>query len=173
MAIGVIKPYLRKSSTDRKWHKHQSAECVNERLPRFVNFAICRFSSGKVAITSEPPHAWVMLFWLFPIVFGINLIHFFDGTSQLGARIRNLLIICSPWDLFDLLILCRVAFAPSPELIVGSTFRGQKNLFGNGKCDHSYCESSGVTSQWRERREVREGRNEKCACVWWGLHSTP
>ena len=70
------KPYLRKS-TDRKAQIRKA----------FVQFSglICALRyvdfSGKV-YHPEPPHAQSL--FLFPIVFGINLIHFFDGKNKLG-----------------------------------------------------------------------------------------
>ena len=69
------KPYLRKS-TDRKAQIRVSAK-LNERLPDLC-FAFCRFSQVRV-YHPEPPHAQSL--FLFPIVFGINLIHFFDGKN--------------------------------------------------------------------------------------------
>ena len=63
------KPYLRKSTESAK---------LNKRLPDLC-FAICRFSQVKV-YHPEPPHAQPL--FLFPIVFGINLINFFDGEKN-------------------------------------------------------------------------------------------
>ena len=59
---------------------NQSGE-RNERLPDLC-FSICRFSQ-VVFIPRAQPHAQPL--FLFPIVFGINLIHFFDEKKDGAA----------------------------------------------------------------------------------------
>ena len=56
----------------------------NERLPDLC-FAICRFSR-VVFILRAQPHAQSL--FLFPIVFGINLIHFFYGKNNIAPLER-------------------------------------------------------------------------------------
>ena len=58
-------------------------------------FAICRIFSGKV-YHPEPPHA--QSFFLFPIVFCINLIHFFDGKNNIGLS-RFWSFVLGSWSL--------------------------------------------------------------------------
>ena len=74
------KHHLRKSS-DRK-AQNQSGD-QNERLPDLC-FSICRFSQ-VVFIPRAQPHAQSL--FLFPIVYGINLIHFFD--EEKGGSAEN------------------------------------------------------------------------------------
>ena len=68
------KHHLRKSA-DRK---AQISPERNEHLPDLC-FSICRFSQ-VVFIPRAQPHAQSL--FLFPIVFGINLIHFFDEKKD-------------------------------------------------------------------------------------------
>ena len=67
----------------------------NQRLPDLC-FSICRFSQ-VVFIPQAQPHAQSL--FLFPIVFGINLIHFFDFFGQKEER-------CSRRRKFDRLLCC-------------------------------------------------------------------
>ena len=85
------KPYLRKS-TDRKAQIRKAFV----QLSRLICALRSQIFSGKV-YDPEPPHAQSL--FLFPIVFGINLIEFFDGTEQE-------LIICLGFS-----ITCRAACA--------------------------------------------------------------
>ena len=95
--------------------------------------------SGKV-YHPEPPHAQSL--FLFPIVFGINLIHFFDGKKN---RTGQDLIICLGFS-----ITRRAARA----IGTGTKPEGEK-IFGNGKCELiANFSATMVTSPRRERREV-------------------
>ena len=55
----------------------------NERLPDLC-FSICRFSQ-VVFIPRAQPHAQSLFLFPFPIVFGINLIHFFNEKKDGAA----------------------------------------------------------------------------------------
>ena len=66
----------------------------NERLPDFC-FSICKFSQ-VVSIPRAQPHAQSL--FLFPIVFGINLIHFFDEKRTVQSFVS---VIQSPVTPFD------------------------------------------------------------------------
>ena len=70
------KPYLRKP-TDRKAQK--SLRPVVQRTD--LCFAICIFSQVRFI---TPSHLTHNLFFLFPIVFGINLILLFEGKNNMG-----------------------------------------------------------------------------------------
>ena len=60
----------------------------NERLPDLC-FSICRFSQ-VVFIPQAQPHAQSL--FLFPIVFGINLIHFFDISTRKNGAAGNSIV---------------------------------------------------------------------------------
>ena len=60
----------------------------NERLPDLC-FSICRFSQ-VVFIHRSQPHAQSL--FLFPIVFGINLIHFFDISTRKNGAAGNSIV---------------------------------------------------------------------------------
>ena len=101
--------------------------------------------SGKV-YHPEPPHAPSL--FLFPIVFGNNLIHFFDGKNKIGSG--QDLIIC-------------LGFSITRRAACVIWKRGNKKgeiFFGNGKCELiANFSATMVTSPSRERREVwREKR---------------
>ena len=75
--------------------------------------------SGKV-YHPEPPHAQSL--FLFPIVFGINLIHFFDGKNNVvQGRIGSFVLGLQS-------LVARLA----PFERVGTK---SANVFGNGKCE--------------------------------------
>ena len=97
----------------------------NERLPD-LRFSICRFSQ-VVFIPQTQPHA--QSFLLFPIVFGINLIHFFDFFDDKEER-------CS--RKFDRLLCCfdRLSITPFDSAKNANCFE-KCNVFGNGKCELS------------------------------------
>ena len=61
--------------------------------------------SGKV-YHPGPPHAQSL--FLFPIVFGINLIHFFDGKNNINTR--------NYWKLIEKEIVHEVARGDKPYL---------------------------------------------------------
>ena len=81
------KHHLRKSA-DRK---AQIRPERNERLPDLC-FSICRFSQ-VVFIPQAQPHAQSL--FLFPIVFGINLIHFFDEKKDGAAGNSTVFFVAS------------------------------------------------------------------------------
>ena len=90
-------------------------------------FSICRFSQ-VVFIPQAQPHAQ-SLFFLFPIVFGINLIHFFDFFGEKEER-------CS--RKFDRLLCCFDPLSITPFDSAKNANRFEKcNVFGNGKCEFS------------------------------------
>ena len=72
------KHHLKKSAV----RKAKISSERNERLPDLC-FSICRFSQ-VVFIPRAQPHAQSL--FLFPIVFGINLIHFFDFFDEKEER---------------------------------------------------------------------------------------
>ena len=72
----------------------------------------------------RPPHAQSL--FLFPIVFGVNLIHFFDGKNNLGRGRHTIRSFVS--GLRSLLI------APFDIHKVGTK---SAIFFGNGKCELS------------------------------------
>ena len=122
---------------------NQSAK-LNARLPDLC-FAICRFSQVRFI---TPSHLTHNLFFYFPIVFGINLIHFFDGKKN---RTGQDLIICLGFS-----ITRRAARAIWKR---GNKAWGRKN-FWKWKCELiANFSVTMVTSPRRERREVwREKR---------------
>ena len=75
--------------SEDKHHLRKSADRKAQIRKAFVSlkrtnlcFSICRFSE-VVFILRAPPHAQSL--FLFPIVFGINLIHFFDEKKDGAA----------------------------------------------------------------------------------------
>ena len=116
------KHHLRKSA-DRK--AQISSVRRNERLPDLC-FSICRFSQ-VVFIPQAQPHAQSL--FLFPIVFGINLIHFFDFFGEKEER-------CS--RKFDRLLCCfdPLSITPFDSAKNANCFE-KCNVFGNGKCELS------------------------------------
>ena len=114
------KHHLRKSA-DRKAQFGER----NERLPDLC-FSICRFSQ-VVFIPQAQPHAQSL--FLFPIVFGINLIHFFDFFDEKEER-------CS--RKFDRLLCCfdPLSITPFDSAKNANCFE-KCNVFGNGKCELS------------------------------------
>ena len=97
----------------------------NERLPDLC-FLICRFPQ-VVFIHQAQPHAQSL--FLFPIVFGINLIHFFDFFDEKEER-------CS--RKFDRLLCCfdPLSITPFDSAKNANCFE-KCNVFGNGKCELS------------------------------------
>ena len=94
----------------------------NERLPDLC-FSICRFSQ-VVFIPQAQPHAQSL--FLFPIVFGINLIHFFDEKEQRCSR------------KFDRVLCCFDPLSITPFDSAKNTNCFEKcNVFGNGKFELS------------------------------------
>ena len=89
-------------------------------------FSICRFSQ-VVFIPQAQPHAQSL--FLFPIVFGIKLIHFFDFFDEKEER-------CS--RKFDRLICCfdPLSITPFDSAKNANCFE-KCNVFGNGKCELS------------------------------------
>ena len=80
-----------------------------------------------VFISQAQPHAQSL--FLFPIVFGINLIHFFDFFGEKEER-------CS--RKFDRLLCCFDPLSITPFDSAKNANRFEKcNVFGNGKCDVS------------------------------------
>ena len=69
---------------------NQSSE-RNERLPDLC-FSICRFSQVVFIPERNLTHN---LFFLFPIVFGINLIHFFDDWKKGSAAKNSIVFFCA------------------------------------------------------------------------------
>ena len=97
----------------------------NKRLPDLC-FSICRFSQ-VVFIPQAQPHAQSL--FLFPIVFGVNLIHFFDFFAEKEER-------CS--RKFDRLLRCFDPLSITPFDSAKNANRFEKcNVFGNGKCELS------------------------------------
>ena len=77
-----------------------------------------------VFIPQAKPHAQSL--FLFPIVFGINLIHFFDFFGEKEER-------CS--RKFDRLLCCFDPLSITPFDSAKNANRFEKcNVFGNGKC---------------------------------------
>ena len=97
----------------------------NERLPDLC-FSICRFSQ-VVFIPQAQPHAQSL--FLFPIVFGINLIHFFDFFDEKEERCNRK---------FDRVLCCFDPLSITPFDSAKNTNCFEKcNVFGNGKCELS------------------------------------
>ena len=129
--------------------KHKSVRWTERTSSWFV---LCDLSifSGKV-YHPEPPHAQSL--FLFPILFGINLIHFFNGKNKIGlGRIWSFVLG------FRSLVVRLVPFERRAR-----EQRGWKN-FGNGKCELiANFSATIVTSRSCEGRDGKcEGRNEKC-----------
>ena len=101
---------------------NQSGE-RNERLPDLC-FSICRFSQVVFIPRAQPP---AQSLFLFPIIFGINLIHFFVEKKD-GAA--GNLIVCfaasNPVTSFD-----------SANFTKNANCFEECNVFGNGKCELS------------------------------------
>ena len=95
-------------------------------------FLICAFRSADFLrwsrfIPQAQPHAQSL--FLFPIVFGINLIHFFDFFGEKEER-------CS--RKFDRLLCCFDPLSITPFDSAKNANRFEKcNVFGNGKCEFS------------------------------------
>ena len=116
------KHHLRKPA-DRK--AQISSVRRNKRLPDLC-FSICRFSQ-VVFIPQAQPHAQSL--FLFPIVFGINLIHFFDFFGEKEERRSRK---------FDRLLRCFDPLSITPFDSAKNANRFEKcNVFGNGKCELS------------------------------------
>ena len=93
-----------------------------------------------VFIPQAQPHAQSL--FLFPIVFGINLIHFFDFFGEKEER-------CS--RKFDRLLCCFDPLSITPFDSAKNANRFEKcNVFGNGKCEVS---------------AIQEGRNRGANCL--------
>ena len=107
--------------------------------------------SDRAVYHPEPPHAQSL--FLFPIVFGVNLIQFFDGKNKIGlGKIWSFVLG------FRSLVAWLVPFERG-----GTKPEGEK-IFGNGKCELiANFSATMVTSPWRAGRDGKcEGRNEKC-----------
>ena len=97
-------------------------------------FLICAFRSADflrwclfVFIPQAQPHAQSL--FLFPIVFGINFIHFSDFFGEKEER-------CS--RKFDRLLCCFDPLSTTPFDSAKNANRFEKcNVFGNGKCEFS------------------------------------
>ena len=94
-------------------------------------FLICAFRSADFLrwclFPQAQPHAQSL--FLFPIVFGINLIHFFDFFGEKEER-------CS--RKFDRLLCCFDPLSITPFDSAKNANRFEKcNAFGNGKCEFS------------------------------------
>ena len=111
------KHHLRKSA-DRK---AQISPVSETNLPDLC-FSICRFSQ-VVFIPQVQPHAQSP--FLFPIVFGINFIHFFDEKKG-GAAGSFVLLLRSPVTPFD-----------SENFTKNANCFAECIIFGNGKCELS------------------------------------
>ena len=81
------KHHLRKSADRKAQISRRPVSGTNAFFPDLC-FSICRFSQ-VVFIPRAQPHAQSL--FLFPIVFGINLIHFFDEKKD-GANGNS--IVC-------------------------------------------------------------------------------
>ena len=100
---------------------NQSGE-RKERLPDLC-FSICRFSQ-VVFIPRAQPHAQSL--FLFPIVFGINLIHFSMRRRTVQPEIRSfVLLLRSPVTPFD-----------RSKTKNANCFE-ERHVFGKGKCELS------------------------------------
>ena len=118
------KHHLRKSA-DRKAQISSVSGSRNKRLPDLC-FSICRFSQ-VVFIPQAQPHAQSL--FLFPIVFGINLIHFFDFFGEKEER-------CS--RKFHRLLCCFDPLSITPFDSEKNANHFEKcNVFGSGKCELS------------------------------------
>ena len=116
------KHHLRKSA-DRK-AQISSVSGTNAFL--ILGFSICRFSQ-VVFIPQAQPHAQSL--FLFPIVFGINLIHFFDFFDEKDERCNRK---------FDRLLSCFEPLSITPFVSAKNANCFEKcNVFGNGKCELS------------------------------------
>ena len=134
------KPCLRKS-TDRK-AQISPLNWTNA-------FLICALRSGFSQVRfihPKPPHARSLL--LFPIVLGINLIHFFDGKKNIGMR-ANFFWQRKVWT------HCKFQRHNGDHLL-----RRERQEEGrNEKCEFSAKKKRKVRILRRERREVwREKR---------------
>ena len=88
------------------------------------------FSGG--VIPQAQPHAQSL--FLFPIVFGINLFHFFDFFDEKEERCRK----------FDRLLSCfdPLSITPFDSAKNANCFE-KCNVFGNGKCELSAIQEGG------------------------------
>ena len=136
------KPYLRKST-----YRKVQISPLNWTNAFLICALRCVDFSGKV-YHPKPPHAQSL--FLFPIVFGINLIHFFDGKNKIGlGRIWSFVL----------------GFRSLVERLVPFGRGGTKRV-------EEFLAMESVNSlrisapQWWPLREGRdgkcEGRNEKC-----------
>ena len=105
-------------------------------------FLICRFSQ-VVFIPQAQPHAQSL--FLFPIVFGINLIHFFDFFGEKEERYSRK---------FDRLLCCFDPLSITPFDSAKNANRFEKcNVFGNGKCELSAIQEGEVQIVWQEKAQ--------------------
>ena len=96
-----------------------------------------------VFIPQAQPHAQSL--FLFPIVFGINLIHFFNFFGEKEERCRRKL---------DRLLCCFDPLSITPFDSAKNANRFEKcNVFGNGKC---------------ELNAIQGGGGEKLRCKFFG-----
>ena len=78
----LLRPSLGQNSQSRSKSTNQEGVRSAHRPRTDLCFSICRFSE-VVFIIGAQPHAQFL--FLFPIVFGINLIHFFDEKKDGAA----------------------------------------------------------------------------------------
>ena len=105
--------------------KHKSVRWAERTPSWFVLFDLQIFSGGVYS----PSATSRTISFLFPIVFGINLIHFFDFFDEKEER-------CS--RKFDRLLCCFDPLSITPFDSAKNTNCFEKcNVFGNGKCELS------------------------------------
>ena len=121
----------------------------NERLPDLC-FSICRFSQ-VVFIPQAQPHAQSL--FLFPIVFGINLIHFFDFFDEKEER-------CS--RKFDRLLSCfdPLSITPFDSAKNANCFE-KRNVFGNAKCEFSAIQEGKMRCKFFGKESAKLFANTK------------
>ena len=118
--------------------KHKSVT----RWFRSVNwFVLCELQTFLGSVHHpEPPHA--KTFFLFPIVFGINLILFFDQRTTWDGEFEGIIR--------SMVLHPRSLIAPFEKVGPKSA-----NFFGNRKCELTSNFSATMVTIWK-------GRNEKC-----------
>ena len=106
-------------------------------------FSICRFSQ-VVFITRGQPHAQSL--FLFPIVFGINLIHFFDEKKD-GAAGNSIVF-------FFLVLRPLSGHLTEAKRRIGSCFE-ECTFFGNGKCELSAIQGEKLRCNYLARKSAQ------------------
>ena len=109
------------TSENLQIEKHKSGVRYAHRTD--LCFSICRFSE-VVFIPRAQPHAQSL--FLFPLVYGINLIHVFDEKKD-GAAGNS--IVC-----FGASIPCHAIWQKQTK---NANCFEERNVFGNGKCELS------------------------------------